>query len=290
MYSSFQFHFNSTSNNTHNHGSAGGSSISNNNINVIPSRPPPPPLSLPPRVISSSKSSPTQSHQLLLHASPDATMTPQSPHDSAISVTTKSSRKRERSHSPHEETSTAKRSSNSPRLVPSAFTDLPLEQQAIIQAENDQAVNQAQLGIEIDDSSSDAGYETDSLASASTSLASGVRDYAFENGRRYHKFREGTYNFPNDDSEQDREDMKHAMMVNLLGQRLHFAPIGDNPQNVLDMGTGTGIWAIESEFCTTTKDQTRRRHCDRVTTEMRWRGTADATQWVICIPAQISLV
>lgn len=41
--------------------------------------------------------------------------------------------------------------------------------------------------------------------------------------------------------------MKHAMMVNLC-QTLHFAPIGDNPQNILDMGTGTGIWAIESEM------------------------------------------
>lgn len=26
---------------------------------------------------------------------------------------------------------------------------------------------------------------------------------------------------------------------------MHFAPIGENPQNILDMGTGTGIWAIE---------------------------------------------
>jgi hypothetical protein len=35
----------------------------------------------------------------------------------------------------------------------------------------------------------------------------------FENGRRYHRFREGAYNFPNDESEQEREDMKHAMML-----------------------------------------------------------------------------
>jgi methylase of polypeptide subunit release factors len=41
--------------------------------------------------------------------------------------------------------------------------------------------------------------------------------------------------------------LKHAMMVNLC-QTLHFAPIGDNPQNILDMGTGTGIWAIDSEI------------------------------------------
>jgi hypothetical protein len=84
------------------------------------------------------------------------------------------------------------------------------------------------------------------LCAVSTSLAPSVRDYTFENGRRYHKFREGQYNFPNDDSEQDREDMKHNMMVNLC-QTLHFAPIGRDPGNILDMGTGTGIWAIESE-------------------------------------------
>jgi hypothetical protein len=105
---------------------------------------------------------------------------------------------------------------------------------------NAEAQDQAQNGIELDgdfDDGSDAGYETDSVGSASTSLASSVRDYAFENGRRYHKFREGAYNFPNDDTEQDREDMKHACMVNLCGV-LHLAPIGPNPQNILDMGTG----------------------------------------------------
>ncbi|PVH79731.1 S-adenosyl-L-methionine-dependent methyltransferase [Cadophora sp. DSE1049] len=69
-------------------------------------------------------------------------------------------------------------------------------------------------------------------------------DYAFENGRRYPKFHDGSYNFPNDDPEQEREDMTHAMMVNTCG-RLHFAPIGTSPQNILDLGTGTGIWSIE---------------------------------------------
>ena len=94
---------------------------------------------------------------------------------------------------------------------------------------------------------SDAGYETDSIGTTTDSLSSSVRDYVFENGRRYHRFRDGAYNFPNDDAEQDREDMKHAMMVTLC-QQLHFAPIGEKPQNILDMGTGTGIWAIESEI------------------------------------------
>lgn len=64
-----------------------------------------------------------------------------------------------------------------------------------------------------DEHSSDAGYETDMASCATTSMSSSVRDYAFENSRRYHKFQEGRYHFPNDEPEQEREDMKHAMIV-----------------------------------------------------------------------------
>ena len=94
----------------------------------------------------------------------------------------------------------------------------------------------------------DAGYCTDTASTASTSISSSVRDYSFENGRRYHKFREGTYHFPNDEPEQAREDMKHAMLVNVCDGRLHYAPL-ENPQHILDLGTGTGIWCMDSKFC-----------------------------------------
>ncbi|KAH8592330.1 S-adenosyl-L-methionine-dependent methyltransferase [Bisporella sp. PMI_857] len=117
------------------------------------------------------------------------------------------------------------------------------------QAEEAEAVAyQAENVIEPQDweEGGDDGYESDLASRASTSLTSSVRDYAFENGRRYHKFREGQYQFPNDEPEQEREDMKHAMVLNLCGGRLHYAPI-DNPypQNVLDIGTGTGIWCMD---------------------------------------------
>lgn len=105
--------------------------------------------------------------------------------------------------------------------------------------------NQATTTI-VADEGIDDGYHTDSSSVDSTSLSSSVRDYAFENGRRYHKFREGRYAFPNDDREQEREDMKHAMVVNLCGGKLHFSPIGDTPQNIIDLGTGTGIWCMDS--------------------------------------------
>lgn len=66
-------------------------------------------------------------------------------------------------------------------------------------------------------------------------------------GRSYHKFREGKYRFPNDADEQNREDMKHAMIVDHICEgKFHYAPIGDKPQAILDLGPGTGIWTIES--------------------------------------------
>ncbi|KAK4041727.1 hypothetical protein C8A01DRAFT_34218 [Parachaetomium inaequale] len=112
------------------------------------------------------------------------------------------------------------------------------EQAAAAQAEEGSII------VDSDELGTDDGYGTDNNTTASTSLADSVRDYIFENGRRYHRFREGRYNFPNDDVEQQREDMKHAMVKMLCGQ-LHFAPIGEHPHEVLDIGTGTGIWAIE---------------------------------------------
>ncbi|KAK1515772.1 TAM domain methyltransferase [Colletotrichum costaricense] len=76
------------------------------------------------------------------------------------------------------------------------------------------------------------------------SLISNLRLFSFENKRRYHKYEEGRYMLPNDDIEQDREDMKHSMIVHVCNGALHNAPLR-NPQRVLDIGTGTGIWAME---------------------------------------------
>ncbi|KAK2865212.1 hypothetical protein FQN49_003801 [Arthroderma sp. PD_2] len=56
--------------------------------------------------------------------------------------------------------------------------------------------------------------------------------------------RPAEYLFPNDEQESERLDMHHALIDVLLHGRLHMAPIGDNPQRVLDLCTGTGIWAI----------------------------------------------
>ncbi|KAF2138922.1 uncharacterized protein K452DRAFT_78114 [Aplosporella prunicola CBS 121167] len=116
-----------------------------------------------------------------------------------------------------------------------------------------EAANQAGTHIEANDDHDDAtsdyaesGFESGGDdGSVTTSVSSSVRDYTFENGRRYHKFCEGRYVFPNDEAEQDREDMKHAMTVAVCGDKLFFAPVGEHPSRILDLGTGTGIWCID---------------------------------------------
>ncbi|RMJ29043.1 Methyltransferase [Aspergillus sp. HF37] len=81
--------------------------------------------------------------------------------------------------------------------------------------------------------------------SSTNSLSSSILNYQYENGRRYHAYREGEYIAPNDDREQDRLDLNHHIYRLIVGGALTRAPIGPNPRRVLDLGTGTGIWAIE---------------------------------------------
>ncbi|KAK6189219.1 hypothetical protein LQW54_013501, partial [Pestalotiopsis sp. IQ-011] len=96
-----------------------------------------------------------------------------------------------------------------------------------------------------DDEFEPSDFDEASLAD-STSIGSSVYGHSFHNGRRYHKYRHGRYPIPNDEVEQNREDMLHAMMLEVTNGKLFYAPIGDYPQKILDLGTGTGIWAIEA--------------------------------------------
>ncbi|KAJ5978933.1 hypothetical protein N7501_002275 [Penicillium viridicatum] len=100
--------------------------------------------------------------------------------------------------------------------------------------------------FEPDSDTDDASLYTDSLDNASytTSVTSSVLDYQYENGRRYHSYHEGEYILPNDEREQDRLDLSHHIYLMLLKGELFQAPI-KNPKRVLDLGTGTGLWAIE---------------------------------------------
>ncbi|TGO73401.1 hypothetical protein BELL_0364g00060 [Botrytis elliptica] len=80
--------------------------------------------------------------------------------------------------------------------------------------------------------------------SSSKSLTSSVVDFPEENGRTYHGYRPGTYHFPNDVNEQERLEAQFDMLKCAFSGRNFFAPLSD-PRYILDIGTGTGQWAIQ---------------------------------------------
>ncbi|KAL1975820.1 hypothetical protein VTN31DRAFT_4212 [Thermomyces dupontii] len=104
--------------------------------------------------------------------------------------------------------------------------------------------NNAPVNVEVDTSYDNDSSYGDELSSYSASLTSSVLDYRHENGRRYHGFHDGLYLLPNDETENDRLDMVHELCLQVLHRKLYLAPI-KNPQRVIDLATGTGIWAID---------------------------------------------
>jgi ubiquinone/menaquinone biosynthesis C-methylase UbiE len=117
-----------------------------------------------------------------------------------------------------------------------------------------------------DTSSTSSSSNTNDAGSNSTkSLTNSVWTFYRENGRTYHGYRSGSerplpsitpafsclisrcltvYPFPNDASETERLDFQYALLSHLLENKPHLAPL-TSPRHVLDIGTGTGTWAIE---------------------------------------------
>lgn len=99
--------------------------------------------------------------------------------------------------------------------------------------------------LEADSYHTDSAYGDSTTSSYLTSIASDVRKGLIENGRRYHSYGNGEYAFPSDFQELQRLDMQHAMMTILMRNNLFWAPIDPQPLRALDIGTGTGIWAMD---------------------------------------------
>ncbi|KKZ65565.1 hypothetical protein EMCG_08590, partial [[Emmonsia] crescens] len=133
-----------------------------------------------------------------------------------------------------------------------------------------QEVHQAPLMLPDSDEDSAIAVNDDLLSVAS--LTSSVRDFVVENGRTYHSLSVGKYILPNDEvrlnfakgptryelghrhvffslklglTSSDRKDMQNHHFLVTFGGKMHFAPGADHAQRVLDVGTGTGIWAID---------------------------------------------
>ncbi|KAM3420373.1 hypothetical protein BST61_g3652 [Cercospora zeina] len=87
------------------------------------------------------------------------------------------------------------------------------------------------------------GRENESYTSART-LATTTRMYRHENGRTYHAYRDGEYWQPNDEKQNNHEAIVHHLCLMTLRDKLFLAPV-TSPRRILDIGTGTGIWATD---------------------------------------------
>ncbi|OLN81083.1 hypothetical protein CCHL11_09381 [Colletotrichum chlorophyti] len=108
-------------------------------------------------------------------------------------------------------------------LAPAPSTELPVQ-------DNDE-VELVPEDEATDDSASELG---ESVASSSTSISSSIQDYRVENGRTYHKYKDG--------------NLQHNLFLLTWDNTLGLAP-PNKPNSmvkrVLDVGTGTGIWAMD---------------------------------------------
>ncbi|KAF5580677.1 demethylmenaquinone methyltransferase [Fusarium subglutinans] len=93
----------------------------------------------------------------------------------------------------------------------------------------------AAQALEVDDvpegEEDDPGLGEDS-ESSTASITSSILHYRTINGRTYH-------------SERGNAAYWHHMFTLSQDGELHFAPLDDSIQKVLDVGCGTGIWAID---------------------------------------------
>ncbi|CCE32993.1 uncharacterized protein CPUR_06916 [Claviceps purpurea 20.1] len=84
-------------------------------------------------------------------------------------------------------------------------------------------------------------------ASSTTSIASSILEYRRIHGRTYHSDTFTTnYFLPNDEQQLASEEIRHHYLTILLNDQLFLAPLEkERIDRVLDVGTGSGIWAIE---------------------------------------------
>lgn len=71
------------------------------------------------------------------------------------------------------------------------------------------------------------------------SLTESIRQHIVDGGLRYHAYHAGKYLFPNDETEQYRDDLKHNLSIYLCDGESFFAPIHERLETsamVLDLG------------------------------------------------------
>lgn len=111
---------------------------------------------------------------------------------------------------------------------------------------NEDAQNLPSLTASLDEEFDDADMATvETGPSSSTSITDSILNYRTVQGRTYQNSKTAEYWAPNDKQQNEGLDILHNGLTMLLENKLFVAPIDKKPVRVLDIGTGTGIWAID---------------------------------------------
>ncbi|KAF5004806.1 hypothetical protein FDECE_8705 [Fusarium decemcellulare] len=101
----------------------------------------------------------------------------------------------------------------------------------------------ARLQEENDDADSSLGTDNES---STASMSSSIVNYRTIHGRTYHSDRGNAQYWASNDTQQvEAMDIIHHFLLLSLDGKLCLAPVDKNITSVLDVGTGTGIWAID---------------------------------------------
>ncbi|KAK4239582.1 Phosphomethylethanolamine N-methyltransferase [Achaetomium macrosporum] len=104
------------------------------------------------------------------------------------------------------------------------------------------------------DDDRDSSLGDSDTASSTASLSASILEYRTLHGRTYHsdKITDAQYWTPNDERQMEASDIIHHCLTLVHDGKLFKAPLKDDIQvvtdsskTVLDVGTGTGIWAID---------------------------------------------
>ncbi|KAK3346979.1 S-adenosyl-L-methionine-dependent methyltransferase [Lasiosphaeria hispida] len=117
-----------------------------------------------------------------------------------------------------------------------------------------ETVGQSDIAVDLvfnqpDDDTDSALGDDQSQILSTVSITSTILQYRKIHGRTYHNFggaEKTEYWAPNDETANEQLDINHHLLNLSLDNKLYLAPLDRaKVKNVLDLGTGTGIWAID---------------------------------------------